>query len=95
MAHARRPYTTDVELPAEAFRHRRWSADDVSRELRLLWLIDQVRQRHLGYAKAAELAGVAQAEFLRVLGQHRVSAIDLDEEELEREIEVGLALGLP
>ena len=90
---AARPYAVEVELPAESFRHRTWSAAEVSSDLRLLWLVDQVRQRRLGYAKAAELARLPQAEFVRVLGAHRVSAFDLDEDEIEREIAAGAQLG--
>jgi predicted HTH domain antitoxin len=88
-----RPYAVEVELPAEAFRHRPWSAAEVSSDLRLLWLVDQVRQRRLGYAKAAELAQIPQAAFVQVLGTHRISPFDLDEDELEREIGAGEAFG--
>ncbi len=88
-----RPYAVEVELPAEAFRHRPWSAAEVSADLRLLWLVDQVRQRRLGYAKAAELGGMAQAAFVQVLGVHHISPFDLDDGELVREIEAGEALG--
>lgn len=90
---APRPYAVEVELPAEAFRHQPWSASEVAADLRLLWLVDQVRQRRLGYAKAAELAGVPQAAFVQVLGVHHVSPFDLDDEELEREIAAGTILG--
>ena len=69
---ASRPDAVDVEHPAEAFRHQPWSAADVSSDLRLLWLVDQVRQRRLGYAKAAELAHMPQAAFVQVLGTHRI-----------------------
>lgn len=53
----------------------------------------QVRQRRLGYAKAAELAHMPQAAFVQVLGTHRISPFDLDEDELEREIGAGEAIG--
>jgi hypothetical protein len=92
---ALRPYAVEVELPAEAFRHRPWSAAEVSSDLRLLWFVDQVRQRRLGYAQAAHLAGMAQAAFVRVLGVHHVTPFDLDDEELEREISAGMRLGRP
>jgi predicted HTH domain antitoxin len=90
---APRPYKVEVDLPAEAFRHRPWSPSEVSSDLRLLWLVEEVRQRRLGYAKAAELAGLAQAAFVKILGAHHISVFDLDEEELEREIETGTRLG--
>ena len=59
----------------------------------LLWLVDQVRQRRLGYAKAAELGGMAQAAFVQVLGAHHISPFDLDDDELLREIDAGQELG--
>ena len=85
---ANHPYAVEVELPAEAFRHHPWSASEVSSDLRLLWLVDQVRQRRLGYAKAAELAHMPQATFVQVLGTHHISPFDMDKDELEREIVV-------
>ena len=88
-----RPYAVEVEFPAEAFRHRPWSPAEVASDLRLLWFVDQVRQRRLGYAKAAELAGMPQAAFVQVLGAHHVSAFDLDGDEIDREIRAGLTLG--
>ncbi len=90
---APRSYAVEVELPAEAFRHRPWSASEVSSDLRLLWFVDQVRQRRLGYAKAADLVGMPQAAFVKVLGAHHVTPFDLDEDELEREISAGTLLG--
>ncbi len=92
---ATHPYAVEVELPAEAFRHRPWSPAQVSSDLRLLWILDQVRQRRLGYAKAAELAGMAQAAFVTLLGTHHIPAIDLDRDEIAREIEAGKSLGRP
>lgn len=93
MSSTSRAYSVQVELPAEAFRHRPWSPSQVSADLRLLWLIDQVRQRSLGYAKAAELAQMPQAAFVRAMGEHHVSPFDLDEENLDRELAAGTALG--
>ena len=90
---ASRPYAVEVELPAEAFRHQTWSPAEVSSDLRVLWLVEQVRQRRLGYAKAAEFAGMAQAAFVKILGAHHISPFDLDEEEIDREIDAGTKLG--
>ena len=39
--------------------------------------------------------GMPQAAFVRVLAEHRLSALDYDEDELEREIAAGAALGRP
>ena len=63
----------------------------VGQELRLLWIIEEVRQHRLGVGKAAELSGTPRAAFMRVLGEHGVPVIDYDVEELDRELG---ALGL-
>ncbi len=86
-------YAVEVELPEECFRHRAWSPTEVAANLRLLWLVDQVRQRRMGYATAARLAPMPQAAFLAVLGEHHVSAVDFDEHEIDSEVAAGRALG--
>ena len=91
----RRSYSVEVELPVEGFGHQPWSPAEVAADLRLLWLVDQVRRRQIGSAKAAELAGLSQGAFARVLGVHHVSPFDLDADELDREIATGLSLGRP
>jgi predicted HTH domain antitoxin len=59
--------------------------EEISQELRLLWLIEQVRQRRLGYGKVAELAGVPKALFIKMMGERRISPFDYDRSELEEE----------
>ena len=59
---------------------------DVAQEMRVLWLLEEVRTRRLGYGKAAELAGVPVAEFLRLMGRHQITPFDYDDDELSREI---------
>ena len=78
--------TVQVELPAEAFETHPWEPERISAELRLLWLIELVRERRLGHGKAAELAGVPRAEFLKCMGAHGISPFDLDDDELDREL---------
>lgn len=58
----------------------------LGRELRLLWLIEEVRQRRLGVGKAAALAELPRAAFMGVLGEHGVPVIDYDVDELDREL---------
>ena len=94
----RRHYTTDmsdaarklrsilVDLPEEAFHVHPWAPEEIAGDLRTLWLLELVRQRRLGHGKAAELAGIARARFLQLLGQHGISAFDYDVEELEAEL---------
>ncbi len=58
----------------------------LARELRLLWIIEEVRQHRLGVGKGAELADVPRAAFMRVLGEHGVPVIDYSADDLEREL---------
>ena len=60
-------------------------------ELRLLWLIEEVRQRRLSVGKAAALAELPRAAFMRSLGDHGVPVINYEVEDLDRELG---ALGL-
>jgi predicted HTH domain antitoxin len=77
--------TVQVELPEEAFQHRPWEPREVAEEMRLLWLLEEVRSRRLGFGKAAELAGMPQAAFLALMGKHHITPFDYDAEELARE----------
>lgn len=61
----------------------------VSEELRLLWIVEQVRQHKLGIGKAAELARMPRAAFMTLLGTHGVPAIDYSASELEAELRSG------
>ena len=82
----RRARTIQVELPEEAFRHRTWQPREIAEEMRLLWLLEEVRSRRLGFGKAAELAGIPQASFLALMGQHNITSFDYDDSEWEREL---------
>jgi predicted HTH domain antitoxin len=81
--------TVRVDLPDEAFQHRPWVPDEIAEEMRLLWLLEEVRSRRLGYGKAAELAGIPLARFLALMGQHHVTPFDYDADELARELGTG------
>ena len=79
--------TVQVELPEEVFDSHPWDPDRISSELRLLWLLEQVRERRLGHGKAAELAGVPRARFLQIMGEHRITAFDYDADEFTEEFQ--------
>lgn len=64
----------------------------VSRELRLLWIIEEVRRQRLGAGKGAELAEMPRAAFMQILGEHGVPVIDYSVDDLDRELRV-LGLG--
>ena len=76
----------EVQLPEEAFSHHPWEPNRLADEMRSLWLLDQVRQRRLGFGKAAELSGLPLARFLELMSEHHITPFDYDPEDLEREL---------
>jgi predicted HTH domain antitoxin len=82
---AARTRTVSVDLPVEALPVQPWNPRAIAEGLRLLWLIDQVRQGAVSTGKGAELAGLPKATFLRALGQHGVPVIHVDPEDYESE----------
>jgi len=89
MAEPSKARSITVDLPDEAFQHRSWNPDEVADEMRLLWLLEEVRSRRLGFGKAAELAGLPIAQFLLLMGKQHITPFDYDEAELERELAAG------
>jgi predicted HTH domain antitoxin len=83
---ARPSRSITVDLPEEGFQSHPWNPEEIAGELRLLWLIEQVRQRRLGHGKAAELSGLPMARFLKEMGKHGVSPFDYDPGEIEEEL---------
>lgn len=83
---ATKTHRVEVELPSEAFAHHPWEPDQLSLELRELWLLEQVRQRRLAFTKAAELSGVPLALFLERMRTHRITPFDLDPDEVAEEL---------
>jgi predicted HTH domain antitoxin len=75
-----------VEIPWQAVDATPPDVARLSRELRVLWIVDQVRQHRLGIGKGAELAELPRAAFMRLLGEHGVPVIDYPLAELEDEI---------
>jgi predicted HTH domain antitoxin len=83
----------EVDLPAAAFAHVPLDREAIAQQLRALWLVELVRERRLGYGKAAELAQMPKAAFVRLMAQHGVGAVDLDPDELRAELEAAREIG--
>ena len=83
---ARKLREISVELPDEVFEVHPWAPEEIAKEMRVLWLVEQVRQRRLGHGKAAEMAKMPRAAFLQVMGKHKVSVFDFDSDELADEL---------
>ena len=72
------PWTAQSDVPDPAA---------LGNELRILWLIEQVRRHKIGVGKGAELAGMPRAAFMKLLGDHGVPVIDYSVEDFQREID--------
>ena len=75
-----------VEIPWRAAGQTPPDPARLSHDLRVLWIVDQVRQHRVGIGKGAELAGLVRAAFMLLLGEHGVPVIDYPVADLEDEI---------
>lgn len=79
--------TVSVELPVTGGA----TAPDsrlIGDELRVLWIIEQVRTKRVGVGKGAELAGMPRAAFMQALGTHGVPVIDYPPADLQGELDM-------
>ena len=86
MAAAPKTRPVRIDLPEEVFEVRRWTQDELEDELRLLLLVELVRDRRMAYGRAAALAGMPIARFVRFMGRYGVSPFDYDPGELADEM---------
>lgn len=75
-----------VEIPWQVLGSPQPDLARLGQELRVLWIVDQVRQHRVGIGKGAELAALPRAAFMQVLGEHGVPVIDYPIADLEDEI---------
>jgi predicted HTH domain antitoxin len=84
---APRTLTVRVELPLSGGDGASPDPAALGDELRLLWIIEQVRLQRIGVGKGAELAGLPRAAFMQALGAHGVPVIDYAPSDLQRELD--------
>jgi predicted HTH domain antitoxin len=73
-----------VELPEDPLDDSDDSA--VAARLRLLWVLDHVRQHAVSAGRGAAMAGLPTGAFLTLMAQHGIPAFDYDEAELASEL---------
>jgi predicted HTH domain antitoxin len=74
------------DLPDTAFSALRLSPMEYVDELRRAAAVKWYEMRKISQGKGAELCGVSRAEFIRILGDYRVSALQDDAASLAEEI---------
>ena len=77
-----------VSLPEEVLDKFGWKESDVPRKIREALVMELLRLDLVSEAEAAEALGLDRWELLEVMGQHRVPAVRLSLDELERELRV-------
>lgn len=78
-----------IEVPDKLLAELKRSPEEVSRDVRLAAAIEWFRRGLVSQGKAAELAGVARADFIDELAARRIPVVAVDLNELRAEI--GLA----
>ena len=81
-----RTLTVSVEVPLSTGDGTAPDPATVGSELRLLWIIEQVRIHRIGVGKGADLAGMPRAAFMQTLGAHGVPVIDYPVADLQEEL---------
>ncbi len=81
---AARSRTFTVELPEDSLGGE--PAQVVVTELRLLWVIEQVRSQRISTGRGARVLGMPLARFLRELSAHGVAVLDAEPGELAAQV---------
>jgi predicted HTH domain antitoxin len=75
-----------VQVPESSFSALRTTPAKFAREMKLAAVVKWYELRRISHSKGAEICGVSRTEFLRILGEYKVSVIQYDEESLDREL---------
>jgi predicted HTH domain antitoxin len=80
----------DFDLPDEALAALNLSPDEAAREARRIVAVHWFAQGRISQGTGARIAGLSRAEFLRALGEAKVSPIQVTFDELSEEVSRGV-----
>ena len=75
-----------LDLPETAFSSLRVSPAEYLDEMRRAAAVKWYEMRRISQGKAAEVCGVSRADFIRILGEYRVSVLQDDPASLAAEV---------
>jgi len=75
-----------VQVPESSFSALRTTPEKFASEMKLAAVVKWYELGKISQSKGAEICGVSRAEFLRILGDYKVSVIQYDEDSLDREL---------
>ena len=78
--------TITLDLPPDLFASRRLSPDEFAAELRLAAAIHWYSRGEVSQEKGAQIAGVSRTDFILALAREKVEVVQVNLEELKREI---------
>ena len=78
-----------MDLPEDVFSALRRSPEEFAREMRLAAAMLWYSRSMISQEKAAEIAGLNRAEFLRALARNEIDVFVVDFDDLEREVDRG------
>ena len=80
--------TLTIELPEGIFATLRQSPRELRQDVRLAAAIDWYNRGLVSQGRAAEIAGLARADFIDALAARRIEVAQIDLETLEEELEL-------
>ena len=78
-----------LEFPLEVFSARRASPDEFGRDLRLSAALHWYQRGEISQEKAAQIAGLNRAEFIRALAREGIDTFQVDLDDLRKELARG------
>jgi len=81
--------TIPVDLPEDAFAALRLSPNEFAREMRLAASIHWFQRGVISQGKAAQIAGLARADFIDELARREIDVVHVDLADLKEELSRG------
>jgi predicted HTH domain antitoxin len=75
-----------IQLPDELPSALHRSPTELEKDVKLAAAIDWYRRSLISQGRAAEIAGIARADFIEALADRKIEVVQIDPDELEQEV---------